>query len=142
MTSEQKEIEELKALVSSLLARIAEMEAEISRLKSPRKDSSNSSIPPSSDPFRNKKTESLRIQSTNKPGGQSGHPGNALLMVEHPTEAVHHIPDYCSVCGCSLQSASPHFLDKRQLIDIPAIALAIIEHHIFEKRCSCGHCQV
>jgi hypothetical protein len=62
MTLEQH-IQELEALVIRLMAEIADLKAKISRLEAPKKDSSSSSIPPSQDPFRSKRTESLREKS-------------------------------------------------------------------------------
>ena len=49
MTKEQEEIASLKALVSELTQRIVDLERELSRYKIPKKNSSNSSIPPSQD---------------------------------------------------------------------------------------------
>ncbi|MDR2764209.1 MAG: DUF6444 domain-containing protein, partial [Tannerella sp.] len=58
----QKENEQLNA-------RMAYLEEKLSRYEHP-KNSSNSSTPPSQDPYRIKRTESLREKSGNKPGGQ------------------------------------------------------------------------
>jgi hypothetical protein len=73
MTKEQEEIASLKAVVSDLTEKIVALERELSRYKTPKKDSSNSSIPPSQDPFRLKHTSSLRTKSGKPQGEQIGH---------------------------------------------------------------------
>lgn len=48
-------------------------------------NSRNSSIPPASDPNREKKT---RSKSTKKPGGQNGHLGSTLELVDQPDNLI------------------------------------------------------
>jgi len=136
-----EKIEEQNALIIALLSRISELEEEIRQLKSPKKDSSNSSVPPSQDPYRNKKTNSLREKSGKRPGGQQGHKGITLEMSEHPAEVKEHIPHYCNKCGEVLSGENKEFIGKRQVIDIPPIIPVITEHRIFKVRCGCGHVQ-
>ena len=53
-------------------------------------NSSNSSIPPASDPNR-KKNDSAKNNdesSNNKPGGQPGHPGKTLALFENPDRVI------------------------------------------------------
>lgn len=45
------------------------------------RNSQNSSLPPSQDPHRKKKTKS---KGERKPGGQNGHPGTTLQKIENP----------------------------------------------------------
>jgi transposase len=63
--------------ISLLKKHIACLEEKLFRYEHP-KNSSNSSTPPSHDPYRIKRTESLREKSGKKPGGQKGHPGSTL----------------------------------------------------------------
>ena len=67
-----------------------------------RKDSNNSSTPPSQDQNRSKRNQSLRVKSGKKPGGQQGHDGNTLKMILAPDKYVHHIPTCCTSCGKDL----------------------------------------
>ena len=126
---------------ANLKARVSYLEEKLFRYEHP-KDSRNSSLPPSQDPFKPKRTESLREKSGKKPGGQQGHPGSCLAFSENPDEVIEHRSDYCSVCGADLSSAEPVFAGKRQVIDIPPIVPRIIEHRIYSRQCSCGHCQI
>ena len=107
-----------------------------------RKNSSNSSTPPSQDPFREKRTTSLREKSGKKPGGQPGHRGSTLEFTERPDKVIKHKSRYCKVCGKDLTGLVPEFSGRRQVIDIPPIQPQITEHKIYSYRCSCGHCQV
>ena len=121
-----------------LKARITSLEEELLRYRT-KKNSSNSSIPPSQDPNRIKRTESLRECSGRKPGGQPGHEGSCLEMVAEPTETIIHQPNYCTCCGNDLSEIPAEFVGKRQVIDIPPVTPIVIEHQIFRKRCRCGH---
>jgi transposase len=125
----------------NLKARVSYLEKKLHRYEHP-KNSSNSSKPPSQDPFRPKRTESLREKSDKQPGGQKGHRGSCLEFSDQPDEVIEHRSDYCSVCGEDLSSAETVFAGKRQVIDIPPIVPRIVEHRIYSRQCSCGHCQV
>lgn len=72
-----KQVERLMAMVQTLSARVRELEGQL------RKDSHNSSKPPSSDGLA-KKPKSLRQSSGRKPGGQAGHEGTTLKRVATP----------------------------------------------------------
>ena len=70
-----------------------------------KKNSSNSSLPPSSDRFgRQKRTRSLRKKSGKKPGGQKGHPGQTLQLVSNPDETVIHAVECCEYCHRDLRA--------------------------------------
>jgi transposase len=139
------EILELKALVSSLvqqikdlLDKVSQLEAELSYYRT-KKNSGNSSIPPSQDPYRARRTESLRTKSGLKPGGQKGHKGSFLEKSQQPTATVVHTPNYCTLCGEDLSNVQSELIGSRQVIDIPLQKPTVTEHQIYGKRCSCGH---
>ena len=48
-----------------------------------KKDSHNSSKPPSSDGYRKRPLKQKRVKSGKRPGGQKGHEGKTLQMVSH-----------------------------------------------------------
>ena len=54
------------------------------------KNSRNSSKPPSTDGLSKPKPKSLRPRGKRKPGGQKGHKGQTLRMVEEPDHIVPH----------------------------------------------------
>lgn len=130
--------------VDALLERIDNLESEVLYLRkrlekyeNP-KNSKNSSKPPSSDFPRQQKTQSLRGQSDKKPGGQLGHEGTTLKCLS-PDNIQEHSPSYCNCCGEDLSTQPDLYIGKRQVIDIPPIIPIVTEHHLFEKRCKCGH---
>ena len=129
---------ELSAKLSLLEEKYALLEKELSLYRN-KKNSSNSSIPPSQDQFRVKRTESLRQSSGRKPGGQPCHKGMTLEAFSDPTEIVLHQPHYCRCCGNALSGVPSEFIGKRQVIDIPPVVPTVIEHQVYGKRCSCGH---
>lgn len=103
------------------------------------KDSHNSHKPPSSDGLAKKPAPtSLRQRSGRKPGGQKGHRGCTLLPVERPDAIVAHLPTVCTACGGSLAQAEIVGEERRQVIDLPPLALLVTEHRAQTRRCRCG----
>lgn len=91
-------IQRLNALeekVASLEKENAFLRERLAKYENP-KNSRNSSIPPSKDENRPKRNQSLRSKTGRKPGGQLGHKGNTLKMVETPDLIEKHIPSYRS----------------------------------------------
>lgn len=127
----RKKYQELLNTISELKARINELEH--------RKNSNNSSIPPSKDENRVKKNQSLREKSDRKPGGQKGHEGSMLKITEHPDEVINHIPQYCNCCGKDLSGQREEFIAKRQVIELPEVKIKYIEHQVYGRKCQCGY---
>lgn len=105
-----------------------------------KKDSSNSSKPPSSDIGRTQRPQSLRTKSGKKPGGQHGHVGETLSFTSTPNEVVVHAVKQCGCCGKSLLDSTVVDYEKRQVFDIPPIEMLITEHRSEIK--SCPHCHI
>lgn len=116
-----------------------ELKEEITSLKH-RKNSHNSSMPPSSDVGREGRSSSLRKSSGKKPGGQPGHKGTTLKMIGISDLTEKHFPLVCENCGSSLSDLTADFSGRRQIIDLPKIAPIVTEHRIYSKQCNCGHC--
>lgn len=102
------------------------------------KDSHNSHKPPSSDGLAKPAPKSLRAPSQRPTGGQLGHPGHTLRMVENPDLTLTHRVQRCSACGQSLDTVQPARVERRQVHDLPEPKLEITEHQAEIKTCSCG----
>jgi transposase len=129
----REENRSLKALVAELLplkeqlaqahARIKELEDRLAQ------DSRTSSKPPSSDGLARLPRRSRR-PSGKRPGGQAGHPGQTLAMVEQPDEVVRHRPQVCSQCQQDLSTVPGSVAERRQVLDVPEMRLLAQEHQI------------
>jgi len=105
-----------------------------------KKDSHNSSLPPSSDIVP--KTKILRNASALKSGGQKGHKGSTLEMYATPTTIIGLKSDFCSACGLSLKDATYSLQARRQVIEIPPIAPIYEEYQQYACTCpGCSHVQ-
>jgi transposase len=114
-------------------ARIKELEGQAA------KDSHNSSKPPSTDGFKDpkRKTQSLRGKSGKKSGGQPGHVGKTLMMVERPDKTVLLTPALCHNCQQDLAKAVLSRTERVQMFDVPSIGLEVTEYQVEVKACPC-----
>jgi transposase len=138
MLNPWKEIARLNRIIAEQAKIIAELTARLDRYENP-KNSRNSSIPPSHDYSRPPRTKSLREPSEKKPGGQPGHEGVTLQMVDKPDETIKHIPQYCTCCGLDLSQVPYEKVESRQQIELPPIEPRYVEHQSFGKKCTCGN---
>jgi transposase len=119
-----------------LLERIAALEAELAKAK---KNSSNSSKPPSSDMVKPPRP-SAKDGKKRKRGAQPGHPQH--LHPIFPPKAVNHIEPYtldcCPDCGGSLRLAKrpPDVLQQIEITETPTI---VTEHRGLAYWCP--HCR-
>ncbi|MDT8309741.1 MAG: IS66 family transposase [Bacteroidales bacterium] len=144
-TSDKIIIEELKRIVmmqaqeiTRLMKKVDFLEKELARYTT-RKDSSNSSLPPSKDENRPPHTSSLREKSGRKAGGQPGHEGKTLEMTDTPDEIIEHHACFCSECGKDVSGLPFELFGKRQVIDIPTVKQIVTEHRVYRCKCACGH---
>jgi transposase len=82
----------LLGIIEQLTAEIADLKAQINQ------NSKNSSKPPSSDGYKNTQPKSLRRPSGKKAGGQKGHEGSGLKLINEPDNYIIHEPFECSHC--------------------------------------------
>jgi transposase len=125
-------IETYEARISQLEARIAELEARLNQ------NSNNSSKPPSSDVFVSKKSQ--RKKGSRPVGGQKGHAGRTLEMVENPDKTISHKVTTCEGCGESLEAVPVIGSERRQVYDTQPITVVVTEHQAEHKQCPhCGY---
>ena len=83
--------------------------------------------------------ESQRKKSNRNPGGQKGHKGHTLQMVDNPdhTEKCKIEKENCH-CGRSLKDKKVVGYEKRQVFDIPKPKIEVTEFQAEIKDCDCG----
>ena len=127
----QGQVRALTSEVERLRLRIKELEGQAC------KNSKNSSRPPSSDGL--KKTTSLRVASSKKPGGQTGHVGKTLEQTGTPDLVVRHaLPERCDACQATLSNSGAQVHRRGQVFDIPAVCFEVVEYQALRLRCPCG----
>jgi transposase len=131
LARKDQRIQELEGLLMSALLRIEELERRLS------KDSHNSSKPPSNDGF--KRHGKKRPASRKPKGGQAGHTGHTLSMVEKPDQVVIHRPSQCEVCQCELETVAGQIKERRQIHELPVLRLVVTEHQV--ESLTCPRCQ-
>lgn len=121
---------------------VASLERRIRSLEAARKkDSHNSSKPPSSDVVRGlRRPKSLRGKSGKRPGGQPGHPGRTLEMSEVPDVILPHSATHCTSCGRALtENTASEVVDRRQVFDMVPARPLVTEHRLIARKCeACG----
>jgi transposase len=128
----QATIAALSAQVATLLERVKDLEGQRATT------SRNSSKPPSSDgPVR--VLRSLRGKSGKKPGGQPGHPGAHLRLVEAPDHVIVRRPLVCPACAGLLRGVPESGVERRQVVEVPPIRAVVTEYRSVQVRCP--HCQ-
>jgi len=134
-----------------LTASSARLEERVRRLEEQaRKDSRNSSQPPSADPpktrqqrraeARAKAKDLLAKGGERKAGGQPGHRGSGreLSPEDQVDEIVDHYPERCGGCGREFGAAerSPGGrFGRHQVAELPPISVVVTEHRTHRLRC-------
>jgi len=125
----KEEIQALKKQVAELEDRVAVLENRI------KKDSSNSSKPPSSEGFKKPKTFSMRKKSGKRPGGQIGHTGHTIKLDAVETEIIERKEGSCP-CGGEIEFGNNY--QSRRIVDIH-VTLSVKEERAYSGKCKvCG----
>lgn len=153
-----EDITALKSLLIVLLTRISELESSLVILEGENsklqtfntvlqveneefrqrlnKNSSNSHKPPSSDGLSKK--PAIPKTKGKISGGQVGHKGITLKMVEKPDVIIVHYAESCRCCQKTFSEQDVYeTVQKRQVFDIPTPRLEVTEHQIGLIKC-CG----
>ena len=126
------------------LARIAALEAQVKELlEQLRRNSSNSSIPPSANPLNAPKPVP-KLPTGRKRGGQNGHRGHHRIRLPQTrvNVVVPYIPTTCERC-CEPLPSEPGPGDGEigwhQVAELPPMAAVVTEHQAHSRTCSrCG----
>jgi transposase len=138
----RRELAESQAVLARALEDLAQARERIAELEARlRQTPRNSSRPPSSQGLDKPppRPRSLRKRSGRKPGGQDGHQGSTLAQAARPDREVRHEPGRCGWCGAGLGRRPVTGVERRQVFDLPEVAVTVTEHQLIERECGCGH---
>lgn len=111
---------------TAFLLRISELEAML------KLNSKNSSKPPSTDIVKQK--PAFPKTGEKKSGGQVGHVGKTLQMVENPDHNEYLYAERC-VCGHSLEGALSQIGEKRQIVNLPKAKFNVTQYNSMCTTC-------
>lgn len=155
-TDPQRRIEELEGTICGLHAKNEELKAtlqqqqqQIHQLQQQLADaqarlntnSTNSSLPPSSDRFHGKRRPATpAVQPRKKSGGQPGHPRHQSPLVgpDQVRQTIPCLPTTCRRCGKPLTGNAPHPL-RHQVAELPVVVPDIVEYQLHRLTCPCCH---
>lgn len=115
-------------VIDVLMQRIEELERRLEQ------NSRNSHKPPSSDGLQKK--PAFPRSKGGKRGGQTGHKGHTLKMVDRPDRIEECSVKVCS-CGADLSSSDWQIKERRQVFDLPAPKLEVTEYKLLQCLCPC-----
>jgi transposase len=138
-----KQLSEAEKQLSDAEKQIADLERQLAAHK---RNSTNSSKPPSSDGLAGgPRPRERKRKSRRKPGGQPGHAGHHRRLV--PISAVNAVevclPDHCGHCGSEMAQTPREVVTHReprrhQVTELPPIQAHITEYQF--PNVVCGHC--
>ena len=133
-----QQVATLTAQNVALTTQVQELAAQLGQHSPTRSGGCPGHRPPSSDGPQVVAPRSQRQRSGKHPGGQAGHPGHTLPMSAAPAVVVGHHPVQCGHCGADLRGVAPTTVERRQVVDLPPLALVVTEHQA--ATVCCPHC--
>src|SRR6516162_4947896 len=138
----QVELDDALALIAQQKAQIRQLQRQLADTQAAlNTNSSNSSLPPSSDRFRGKRCPPPPPDQPRKQrGGQPGHPRHQRLLV--PPDQVRRTivckPTTCRRCGKPLTENDPNPL-RQQVAELPVVVPDVVEYQLHRLSCPCCH---
>jgi transposase len=138
----QVDLDDALALVAQQQGQIGQLQQQLADAKARlNTNSSNSSLPPSSDRFHCKRRPPPPAgQPRKKRGGQPGHPRHERLLV--PADLVQQTipckPKACRRCGWPLTGTDSAPL-RHQVADLPVVRPDVVEYQLHRLNCPCCH---
>ena len=135
LQQQNEQLTKLREEIAAKDAQIAALTKKIEELTH-KKNSGNSSTPPSKDGYQKAAPKSLREKSGRKAGGQAGHKGSGMKIDREPDEVVQHKSDQCAGCPyagqCDLKSCETRYEYEVE------VKTKLIAHETMH----CEHCQL
>jgi transposase len=138
----QVELDDAHALIAQQQEQLRQLQQQLADTTAKlHTNSSNSSLPPSSDRFHSKRRPPPPPdQPRQHRGGQPGHPRHQRLLV--PSEQVRQIipchPTTCRRCGQPLAGNDPAPW-RHQVAELPIVVPEVVEYQLHRLRCPCCH---
>jgi transposase len=138
----QVQLDDAQALLAQQQEQIGQLQHLLADAKAKlNTNSSNSSLPPSSDRFQGKRRPPPSPgQPRNERGGQQGHRRHQRLLVpeDRVQRTIPCVPPACRRCGRSLSGTDPDPL-RHQVAELPVVQPDIIEYQLHRLTCPCCH---
>jgi transposase len=138
----QAQVDELLALARQQQDHIRQLQRQLADTQAKlRTNSTNSSLPPSSDRFRAKRRPPpAPDQPRRKRGGQPGHPRQQRLLVpdDQVGQTIPCKPPACRRCGRPLTGSDPAPL-RHQVAELPVVRPDVVEYQLHRLVCPCCH---
>src|SRR5947209_8805067 len=138
----QVELDDAQALIAQQKEQIRQLKQQLADTTAQlNTNSSNSSLPPSSDRFHGKRRPPPPPdQPRKKRGGQPGHPRHQRPLVprEQVRETIPCKPTTCRRGGKPLTGTDPEPL-RHQVAELPVVVPAVVEYQLHRLACPCCH---
>src|SRR4051812_17140693 len=136
----QMELDDAQALLAQRREQIRKIQRHLADATAKlNANSSNSSLPPSTDRFHGKRRPPPPPgQPRKKRGGQPGHRRHQRLLVpdDQVGQTIPCVPDVCRRCGQPLTGTDPAPL-RHQLAELPVVRPDVVEYQLHRLRCPC-----
>ena len=140
--TQNEQLTELQEIIAAKDAEIAALTAQVAALTgrieelTHKKNSSNSSTPPSAERLDKPAPRSMRTKSGRKAGGQAGHKGIGMKIDRKPDKTIPHHPEQCM--GCPHAGQCQYKVSGTRYEYEVIVKTELIAHQVL----SCGCCKL